>query len=37
MGKDRRSLMQQIKYAHRGKRKRKKDLGTFYIISAILS
>jgi len=28
-------IMQQIKYACRGRRERKKDLGTFYLISAI--
>jgi len=29
------NVTQQIKYAHKGRRERKKDLGTFYLISAI--
>jgi len=28
-------LTQQIKYARRGRRERKKDLDTFYLVSAI--
>jgi len=35
MGSNVSCLTQQIKYVRRGRRERKKDLGTFYLVSVI--